>query len=72
MWSQIRNISTIKNTIKELKQFTKKNLESVKTGWNDSKFTIGKYHINTMKILKLFRVVNIFMPVAKLFRHVVS
>ena len=33
-----------------------------KNGRNDSKFTIGKYHINTMDIIKLFRV-NIFMPV---------
>ena len=33
-------------------------------GGNDSKFTIGKYHINTMEINKLFRV-NIFMPVTK-------
>ena len=39
-------------------------LESVKTGRNDSKFTIGKSHINTMKIIKLFRV-DIFMLVTK-------
>ena len=31
---------------------------------NDSKFTIGKYHMNTMEIIKLFPV-NIFMPVIK-------
>ena len=35
-----------------------------KTEMNDSKFTIGKYHINTMDIIKLFRV-KIFMPVTK-------
>ena len=33
-------------------------------GRNDSEFTIGKYHINTMKIIKLFQV-NIFIPVTK-------
>ena len=33
-------------------------------GRNDSKFTIGKYYVNTMNIIKLFRV-NIFMPVTK-------
>ena len=33
-------------------------------GRNNSKFTIGKYHINTMEIIKLFQV-NIFMPVTK-------
>ena len=38
---------------------------------NDSKFTIGKYHINTTKIAKLFRV-NIFMPVTKLFCRFVA
>ena len=30
----------------------------------DSKFTIGKYHINTMKIIKLLQV-SIFMPVTR-------
>ena len=39
-------------------------LECIKTGRNDSKFTIGKYLINTMEIVKLFRV-NIFMSVTK-------
>ena len=34
------------------------------TGKNDSKFTVDKYHINTMEIIKLFRV-NIFTPVTK-------
>ena len=34
-------------------------LECVKTERNNNKFTISKYHINTMKIIKLFRV-NIF------------
>ena len=29
---------------------------------NDSSFTIGKYHMNIMKIIKLFPI-NIFMPV---------
>ena len=33
-------------------------------GRNDSKFTIGKYHINTTEIIKLFQV-NIFMPVTE-------
>ena len=33
-------------------------------GRNDSKFTIGKCHINTMDIIKLFQV-NIFMAVTK-------
>ena len=39
-------------------------LEYVKTGRNGSKFTIGKYHINIMEIIKLFQVNN-FMPVTK-------
>ena len=30
----------------------------------DSKFTIGKYHIKTMKIIKLLQV-SIFMPVTR-------
>ena len=38
--------------------------EYVKTGRNDNKFTIGKYHMNTMEIIKLFQV-NVFMPVTK-------
>ena len=42
----------------------KKYLECIKTGKNDSKFAISKYHINTMKIIKLFPV-NIFIPVTK-------
>ena len=33
-------------------------------GRNDSRFTIGKYHINTLEIMKLLRI-NIFMPVTK-------
>ena len=33
-------------------------------GKNDNKFTIGKYHLNTMEFIKLFPV-NIFMPVTK-------
>ena len=37
-------------------------LECVKTGRNCSKFTIDKYHMNAMEIIKLF-LVNIFMPV---------
>ena len=39
--------------------------EYVKTGKNDGKFAIGKCHINTMGIIKLFQV-NIFMPVFSL------
>ena len=35
-----------------------------KMGKNDRKFTIGKYHINTVEIIKLFQV-NIFIPVTK-------
>ena len=35
-----------------------------KMGRNDRKFTIGKYHINTVEIIKLFQV-NIFIPVTK-------
>ena len=38
--------------------------EYVKTGRNDNKFTIGKYHMNTMEIIKLFQV-NVFIPVTK-------
>ena len=38
--------------------------EYIKTGNNDKKFTMGKYHINTMEIIKLFPV-NIFMPITK-------
>ena len=34
------------------------------TGGNDGKFTIGKYHINKMEIIKLFQV-NIFILVTK-------
>ena len=33
-------------------------------GRNDKKFTIGKYYIKTMEIIKLFTV-NIFLPVTK-------
>ena len=39
-------------------------LECIKTGKNDSKFTIDKYHLNIMEFIKLFPV-NIFMPVTK-------
>ena len=42
----------------------KKHLECVKMGRNDSKFTVGKYHMNTMEFIKSFPV-NIFMPVTK-------
>ena len=38
--------------------------QCIKTRRNDSKFTIGKYHINTIEIINLFGV-NIFMPVTK-------
>ena len=41
-----------------------------KTGRNDSKFSIGKYHINTIEIIKLFQV-NIFMPVTKFPRLII-
>ena len=49
------------NTVTELASFTKNYLKHVKTGRNDSKFTIGKYPINTREIIKLFWA-NIFMP----------
>ena len=39
-------------------------LECVETERDDSKFTIGKCHINTIEIIKLFQV-NIFMSVTK-------
>ena len=45
-------------------------LECIKTGRNDSKFTIGKYLINTMEIIKLFRL-NIFMLVVKFLRFTI-
>ena len=41
-----------------LNHLQKHYLECIKTGRNDSKFTIGKYHINTMEIIKLFRTVQ--------------
>ena len=53
------------NIVTKLESFTKNHLECVKTGRNNIKFTIGKYHINTMEIIKLFQV-NIFIPVTKL------
>ena len=65
LWSQICNISTIQNILTELNYLQKNYLEHVKMGRNDSKFTIGKYFINTMDIIKLFRI-NIFMPVSSL------
>ena len=43
-----------------LNNFQKNYLKYVKTGRNDRKFTIGKYHINAMSVTKLFRV-NIFI-----------
>ena len=33
-------------------------------GRNNSKFTVGKYRINTIEIIESFRV-NVFMPVTK-------
>ena len=39
-------------------------------GRSDSRFTIDKYHINTMEITKLFRA-NICMPVTKLLDNLV-
>ena len=46
-----------------LTSFTKSYLEWVKIRRNDSKFTIVKYRINTIKIIRLFPI-NIFMPAA--------
>ena len=43
--------------------FTKSYLEWIKTRRNDSKFTIVKYRINTIEIIRLFPI-NIFMPAA--------
>ena len=37
----------------------------MRIGRNDSKCTIGKYHINTVEIIKLFRVNILFWPVTK-------
>ena len=37
-------------------------LECIKTGVNDSKFTIGEYHVIAMEIIKVYPV-NIFIPV---------
>ena len=59
----VLNIITIYYAVTELTLFTKPYLEWVKTGRNDSKFAIGMYHINTMKINKLFSV-NVFIPVS--------
>ena len=39
-------------------------LKRIKTGRNDSKFTIGKYRIHTMEIIKLI-LVNICVPETK-------
>ena len=39
-------------------------LECIEMQRNDSKFTIAKYPINTMEIIKLSQV-NVFMPVTK-------
>ena len=39
-------------------------------GMNNSKLTNGKCHINTMDIIKLFRV-DIFMPVTKFPRLII-
>ena len=36
----------------------------MKMGRNDSKFTSGKYYMNTVEIIKLFPG-NIFMPITK-------
>ena len=43
--------------------FTKSYFEWVKIRRNDSKFTIVKYRINTIEIIRLFPI-NIFMPAA--------
>ena len=45
-------------------------LECVKTGRNDSKFTIDNYHINTVEIIKVFKV-NIFMLITNFSRLII-
>ena len=54
----------MKYRVTELASFTNNYLECGKMGRNDSKFAIGKYHVNTMEIIKLLRI-NIFMPATK-------
>ena len=56
-WYHIKHINNL-NHLQETY------IEYVKMRRNDSKFTIGKYHINMMEIIKLFPV-SIFMPVPK-------
>ena len=58
-------LATLQNKKNRTLIIYKKNyLECVNTGRDNTKFTSGKYHINTMEIIKLF-LVNIFMPVTK-------
>ena len=56
--SQILNIFTIHYTVTEVTSFTKNYLERFKTVRNGSKFTIGKYRINT--IAKLFPIKSVY------------
>ena len=53
---------TIQNNLHYLQN---NSLEHAKKRGNDNKFTIGKYHINTMENIKLFQLSNYFMPVTK-------
>ena len=55
MWSQICNINTIQYKVTEQLHHLQNNyLECIKTEKNDSKFTLGKYHINAVKIINIF------------------
>ena len=56
-------ISTIQYRVAVLTSFTKSYPELVKIRKNDSKFTIVKYRMNTIEIIRLFPI-NIFMSVA--------
>ena len=48
-WLHFSNVPRVQERQKEKDQ--QYYSECVKTGRNDSKFTIGKYHINTMKVI---------------------
>ena len=55
MWSQIHNINTMQyRGTEQLHHLQNNYSEFIKTERIDSKFTLGKYHINAVKIINLF------------------
>lgn len=58
--SQTLNIFTIYFTVTEHTSFTKNFLEWIKTIRNGSKFTIGKYYINTMEMEIVISCKNVY------------